>query len=165
MRWLRFVVLIVIATILQTSLIDIISVTSADIKPDLLLILLVFFGIYSNPTDAVISSFTIGFAADVIGSTMGPRMISFGVLGTLLSDLHRIIEIRKIHHQLLTILLTGFFTTAFAYFLTFLKAEPTILNTFTELLWKPLYSAIVGPILFFPAAWFMRIKRRRRRRF
>jgi rod shape-determining protein MreD len=165
MRWLRFAILIIAATILQTSLIDMISVTAAEIKPDVLLILLVFFAIFSNPTNAVISSFTIGFAADIIGPTMGPRMISFGVFGILLADLHQVIEIRKMPHQSFAIFMTGFLTAALAFFLSFLKAEPTASGVATELLWKPIYSAIVGPILFLPTAWFMRIGKRRMRRF
>lgn len=165
MRWVRFAVLIVVAAILQISLIDIIAVTTAEIKPDLLLILLVFFAIYSNPTDAIITSFATGFVADLVGSAMGPQMISFGIFGTLLAELNRVISIRTIPYQALAIFVTGIMTAATAWFLMFLKAEPTVLNVYVELLWKPLYSAIAGPFLFLPVAWLMRIRRRRRRRY
>jgi rod shape-determining protein MreD len=158
MRWIRFAVLILIVTILQTSLIEVVAVTTADIKPDLLLILLVFFAIHNNPTDAIITSFTIGFAADLIGPTMGPRIISFGLFGTILSDMRRAIAIRKIPYQAIAIFVTGFFTSSVSFFFVFLKAETTTSNIYNELFWKPLYSAVVGPFLFLPIAWLMRIR-------
>ncbi|MCJ7675426.1 MAG: rod shape-determining protein MreD, partial [Sedimentisphaerales bacterium] len=64
MRWFRFAVVIVVATVLQTSLVDVIAVTTADINPDLLLILLLFFAIHGDRTEAVITAFAAGFAAD-----------------------------------------------------------------------------------------------------
>ena len=163
MRWFRFAVLILIATLLQAGLL-----VHLSIKPDLLLILLVFFAIYCNTSEVIITSFTIGFAADIIGvgSSMGPRIISFGLFGTLLSEMYHVVTIRKWPYQSLAIFITGFLTAALAYLLTFLKviffeAEPVALNTYTELFWTPLYSAIVGPLLFLPTQWWMRIRTHR----
>jgi rod shape-determining protein MreD len=165
MRWLRFAVLVIVATILQTSLVDIIAVTSANIKPDLLLVLLVFFSVHLSSTDAVITSFIIGFAADIISPTMGPQIISFGLFGTLLADLHGVIAIKKWSYQSLAIFIVGFLAAAIAYFLVFLKSEPTPANTYANLFWTPLYSAIIGPFFFLPAELWMRTQRRRVRRF
>jgi len=165
MRWFRFAALVILATILQTSLIDIIAFSAAEVKPNLLLILLVFFAVHCGSTDAIITSFTIGFAADIISSTMGPQIISFGLFGTLLADMYHIITIRKWPYQSLAIFITGFLTAALAYFLNFFKAEPVASNIYTELFWTPLYSAIVGPFLFFPAELWMRTQRQRIRRF
>ena len=81
MRWVRVAAFILFATMGQESLIKIIAIS--NIKPDLLLISLVFFAIYSNMTEAIVISFVIGFAADLIGSSMGPGIISFGSFGTL----------------------------------------------------------------------------------
>lgn len=170
MRWFRFAVLVIVGTILQTSLVSIVAVTSTNIKPDLLLILLVFFAINFKGTDAIITSFIIGFAADIIGPTMGPQIISFGLFGTLLSDLRGVIAIRKWPYQSIAIFVIGFLTAGLTYLLVllktmFLKAEPATSNMYTELFWTPLYSAIVGPIFFLLAEWWMRIKKRRIRRF
>ena len=161
MRWFRFAVLITLGTVLQASLVDIIAVTGLNIKPDLLLVLLVFFAIYCNISDAIITSFTIGFAADIISSAMGPKIISFGLLGTALAYLHRIIAIRKIPQQSLVIFITGLLAGSLAYFLTFFKGEPLEPNLYAALLGIPLYSSLVGPFLFLPSAWWMRIKTHR----
>ena len=85
-----------------------------NLRPDLLIILLVFFAIYNNTTEAIISSFSIGFAADLIGTSMGSQMLSFGILGTSLSYLTQVIAMRKKPYQALAIfvitILVGFLT-------------------------------------------------------
>ena len=161
MRWLRFAVLTCLVTVLQASLL-----ADLNIKPDLLLILMVFFAIYSNTSSAVITSFTIGFAADIImfGSAMGPQMISFGLFGTALSYLHRVITIRKMPYQALAIFVTALLAGLLAHFLGYLRSEPTPPNIYAVLFWTSLLSGLVGPFLFLPSAWWMRIKIDRSRR-
>jgi len=154
MRWFRFAVLVLLATILQASFF-----ADLNIKPDLLLILLVFFAIYCDTSEAIICSFTIGFAADLIGRTMGPQIISFGLFGTALAYLHRVIAIRKMPYQALAIFLTALLASALVYLLNFLKGEPTPPNILAALFGIALYSGIVGPFLFLPSAWWMRIKK------
>jgi rod shape-determining protein MreD len=155
MRWFRFAVLVLVVTVLQAGLL-----AHFDAKPDLLLILLVFFAIHCSTSEAVITSFTIGFAADIIGSAMGPQMISFGLLGTALAYLQRVIAVRKWPHQAVAIFTVGFLGGLLAHLLSFLKSEPAAPDIYT-LFWTALYSAIVGPFLFPPSAWFMHIKTRR----
>jgi rod shape-determining protein MreD len=166
MRWFRFAVLILAATVLQTGLMGILAVTGADVKPDLLLILLVFFAVRCSPTDAVVTSFTIGFAADLISPVMGlmgPRIISYGLVGTLLSDLHSIISTRRAVYQAITIFLVGLATAGLTYLLTLLRSETTPANLYVNLLGQPLYSALVGPLLSWPVSAWMSMNRRGRR--
>jgi rod shape-determining protein MreD len=160
MRWFRFAVFISLVAVLQASqLLDIIALPPFGSKPNLLLILLVFFATYCNTTDAVITSFAIGFAADIsIGSVMGSQTISFGLFGTALAYLHRVIAIRKVPYQAIAIFITAFMTGTFAHFLALLRGQSTVLNLYSAILGTALYSAIVGPLFFLPAAWFMRIK-------
>lgn len=165
MSWLRFAILVLLVTMLQTSLVDVIAVTDLNIKPNLLLILLIFFAVHCSDNEVVITSFTIGFAADIIGPAMGPQIISFGLFGTLLADLRHVVAIKKMPYQSLAIFATGILTTALTCFLIFLKAKPTPANIYTHLFWTPLYSAIVGPFFFLPAEWWMRITKRRIKRF
>ena len=161
MRWFRFAVFILAVTVLQASLLDIIAVTGWNIKPDLLLILLVFFAIYCNTNEAIITSFTIGFAADIIGPAMGPQIISFGLFGTALAYLHRVIAIRKMAYQSAAIFITGLLAGVVVLLLTYLKGQPTGSNVYAVLLGTSLYSSIVGPFLFLLIGWWMRIKTHR----
>ncbi len=163
MRWVRFVVFILLAAVLQAELVNVIAITTFTITPNLLLILMVFFAIYCNTSEAIITSFAIGFAADIIfvGSAMGPRIISFGLFGTLLAYLHRVIAIRKMPYQTGIIFAIGFLTAALILLLNLLKGAPATHNVYVALFGSPLYSAVIGPFLFLPAAWWMHIKTHR----
>ena len=161
MRWIRFAVLICLATILQAGLLNLFAVTKWSIKPDLLLILMVFFAISCTSRDAIITSFTIGFAADLIGSTMGTQMLSFGLLGVALANLHRIIAIRKMPHQAVAIFIISFLAGVLCYFLTLLKSASAP-NAYAVIFGSSLYSALLGPFLFLPLSWWMRIKKPKR---
>lgn len=171
MRWLRFAVLVVVVTVVQASLLDRIAVSSLSIKPDLLLILLVFFALYGVPrssqkrraadfdiSEAIISSFVIGFFADIIGPppTMGVRMISFGLFGTVMAQLFRAISLGRMFYQGGAIMLTGILAGILIRFLTSLKGQPS--TALVVVCWTCLYSAVIGPFLFLPSAWWMGIK-------
>ncbi len=161
MRWSRFAVFICVVTLLQAGLLDVVAVTRLNIKPDLLLILLVFFAVYCNTTEAVITSFSIGFAADIIGTVVGPQIISFGLFGTLLAHLNSVIAIKKMPYQSLVIFIAGLLTGLLAHFLAFLKGQPSESGVYAVIFGTSLYSCVVGPFLFLPSAWWMRIKAHR----
>ena len=158
MRWLRFALLILAVTIIQKGLL-----ARWSSKPDLLIILLVFFAIYYNTSEAIISSFTIGFAADLVGSPMpmGPQIISFGLFGTLLAYLNRVIAMKKMPYQALAIFATSLLTGVLTHLLAYITGEPAAGNIYAVVFVTALYSSIVGPFLFLPAAWWMRIKTNR----
>ncbi|OHB75512.1 MAG: rod shape-determining protein MreD [Planctomycetes bacterium RBG_16_55_9] len=162
MRWLRFAILILAVTILQKGVL-----ARWDHRPDLLLVLLVFFAVYSSTSEAIISSFTLGFAADLIGSPlpMGPHMISFGLFGTLLAYVHRVVAIRRMPYQAMAILAVGILTGVLTHLLAYLfKREPMPENVFTAVLLTSVYSSLVGPFLFHPAALCVGIEMGRFRR-
>ena len=158
MRWLRFALLILAVTVIQKGLL-----VRWSSKPDLLIILLVFFAIYYNTSEAIISSFTIGFAADLVGSPMpmGPHMISFGLFGTLLAYLNRVIAIKRMPYQALAIFATSVLTGFLSHLLAYITGEPIVGNIYAVVFVTALYSSIVGPFLFLPVAWWMRIKTNR----
>lgn len=167
MLWFRFAVLIVIATILQTSFLGVIWIISPDITPDLLLILLVFFAVHCKSKDAVITSFVIGFAADLANPAaglMGPGIISFGLFGTLLSSLHHVISLRRLPLLGVAIFIMGLLTTILSYLLAYIRPGSASIGIARELFWQPAFSALVGPFLCLPVAWWMRINSKRRRR-
>jgi rod shape-determining protein MreD len=155
---------VLITTLMQASWVDTIAVTRFNVAPNLLLILMVFFAIRCDLTEAIISSFVLGFAADIVatGFPMGPRIISFGLFGTGLAYLHRLITIRKMPHEILTILLAGLFAEGLAYLLALLAGRPTGHWGFGVLAGTAIYSAIVGPFVFLLLDWTMRIRDRHR---
>jgi len=156
MRWAKYAILVLAATIVQANLLQIIAI--AGTKPNLLLILLVFFAIYYNTTEAIITSFTIGFAFDLIAPSMGPGIISFTALGTAIAYLHRIVAIRQIPYQAAAIFIAGLLTYTLMFLLNLLRSQSAMAETFSTAMGICLYSALLGPFLFLPSAWWMNIK-------
>lgn len=164
MHWVRFALLILIASVLQqTGLMGVLAIRG--VRPDLLLVFLVFFATRSHSTDAVIAAFAIGFMADLISPSMGvmgPRIISFGILGTLLSDIQGIISLRRPVHYAATVFMASILVAGLSHLLTFLRADAVTASPAVQFFWQPLYSAIVGPFLAVPAGWWMHMPAERR---
>ena len=163
MRWVRFGILIVFMAILQADFVKIISVGS--VFPNLLLIAMVFFAINSNPVDAVITSFAIGFAADIInvGHVMGPGMLSYGLFGTLLAHINRMIEIRQMPFEALAIFLSGLCVGVLIIIFSAIRGgtaesiKPMIFGT-------AVYSGLIGALIFRFFSFVMKTNTNRARR-
>jgi cell shape-determining protein MreD len=89
---------------------------------------------------------------------MGPGMLSYGILGTALAHTKRMVNLRKMPYQGLVIFVVGFLAGTLRYFFMFLAGNTEGINPHVDLLWEPLYSAVIGPFLFLPVGWWMRIK-------
>lgn len=166
MHWPRFAVLVLIATLLQKIWINTIAVTDLRITPDLLLIAMVFFAVRCNEKEAIICSFSLGFAADIAapGFSLGPMIISFGLFGTGLSYLHRLISIKKVPHQAITIFIVGLGTAILAWLLARAAGQASRYGSLIALIGTSIYSAVLGPVLFLFFDWLMPIKNKRRGR-
>ena len=144
MRWLRFTLILLLASLLQSgSLSDFIAVTAMRIKPDFLLILLVFFAINCDAYDAIIASFAIGFAADITGAVMGPFTLAFGVLGSVLTHIRQVILLKKTPHQAIIIFFIGLLAAGSAKFLALFKIQSRFGYSFWHLAGTALYSALL----------------------
>ncbi len=166
MRWPRFAVIVVVTILLQANVVGAIGVTRYNIEPDLLLVLMVFFAVNCRINDAIISSFVIGLAADIVsaGFPMGPRIISFLLLGAGLAYLHRVIAIKNMAQAAITIFIMGICTGLLSRILGALAGRSGMPGGIETLLGTSIYSAIVGPFLFLLLDWAMRIRSRRRGR-
>ena len=164
MHWPRFAVLVLLTTLIQKSWIDKIAVTDLRVTPDLLLIALVFFAVRCNETEAIISSFVLGFAADIAapGFSLGPLMISFGLFGTGLAYLRRLITIKTVPQEAFAIFILGLCTGYLAWLLAHIPPQSPKPGGIGVVMGTSLYSAVLGPILFLFLDWMMRIKNRRR---
>lgn len=161
MRWPRFAVLVLVTTLLQAVWVDKIAVTRFGVTPDLLLIVMVFFAIRCNPTEAIISSFVLGFASDIVSTDfrMGPGIISFGLFGTALAYMHRVITIRRMWHEAIAILIVGFGAGALARMLALSAGRSMGSGWLGALAGTSIYSGVIGPFLLLD--WSMGIRRGR----
>jgi rod shape-determining protein MreD len=152
MKWWRFTFLIILVAVLQTSAaMNLLSLTGLRIKPNIFLILLVYFAVYCDSYDAVMISFALGFAADITGMVLGPHFVSFGIIGTAVAHIRKIILLKTTRQQAMTIFITGILTEAVALILTELKASELIKTGALEIFAVAVYSAI----LWFLVKWLV----------
>ncbi len=152
MRWFRFAFLIIAAAVIQSSaLLGTISLTDMHIKPDLLLMLLVYFAISCESYDAIICSFAIGFAADLTGAAIGPHFISFGLLGTVLAHIKKVILLKQTRQQAAAIFVMGILTYILASMLIKFKVPSAAASMF-KIFTVSIYSAI----LWFLVKWLVK---------
>lgn len=150
MKWFRFTMFILAATVLNASaLMDVISLTEQQIKPNLLLILLVYFAVNCESYEAIICCFSIGFAMDITGTLIGPYFLSCGILGTALTFVRKLIILKKTSQQAFAILLTGVAVYLFALILMKMKATNAAMG-FSAAFLTSLYSAILWFLLKVP---------------
>ncbi|MHC4907768.1 MAG: rod shape-determining protein MreD [Planctomycetota bacterium] len=96
MRWISFIIILLIAILLEAgNLLNVFAVGGWYVRPAILITLLVYYSFSCRPRDTIICSFIIGFAADLMGGVMGPHMICFGVLGLLLNQSNQILFAKR----------------------------------------------------------------------
>jgi len=157
MYWARFAILILASMILQVSLLAGLAIGKTHVQPDLLLILMAYFGAYATTPDAVITSFAIGLCADLIGWTLGPLTIAFGLIGTSVAYIRRYVTIQRPYQKAIVIFITGVATALLGRAFSSIKGVPVPVPTTTHLVLGPLYSAIIGPLVIVPVEWLMRL--------
>ncbi|MEN6387214.1 MAG: rod shape-determining protein MreD [Phycisphaerales bacterium] len=151
MKWFRFSMLILAATIIGSSdLMNAISVTDSFIKPNLLLILLVYFAISCETYDAIICCFSIGLAADITGTLIGPYFLSYGIIGTALNYIRKIIILKKTGQQAFAIFITGLVVQLVAVILMKMKISTVTNAGFFIVFATSMYSAILWFLLKIP---------------
>ncbi len=144
MRWLRFSILVTLIAVAQASTaMNVAAITDLRIKPDFLLIFLVYFAIKCESYDAIIVSFSLGLAADIISPAMGPYFLSFGIIGTALAHLRKIILLKTTRQQAITIITVGIASGMLAKMLAGFKGSTATTSTLLTILATALYSAIV----------------------
>jgi len=148
MRWARYAIIILVVMLIQASdVLDLISVTQLNIKPNLLVVLLVFFAVNCDPFEAIMLSFATGFAADVINLPMGQEIIAFGVLGGLLVYVRDLVLIKPMLRQSIVIFAVSVLAGLLSSFLARLKGSAGPEGSYAAILGCAAYSALVGPYI------------------
>lgn len=148
MRWIRFTIVLLMMTLLNCgNMLNIISVSDLNIRPDVLVVLLVFFAVNCRTIDAMVISFAIGFAADISGTCIGPYTITFGVLGSMISQMRKVVIMKKMTHQAMAIFFIGLVGGAMAQMLIFMKTKLSVPSVYVIVFFGAVYSGLVGPFL------------------
>jgi rod shape-determining protein MreD len=149
MRWLRFATVVFFITFIQaSSLINWISIGVYKIEPSLLLILLVYFALNSEPLDAVIASFSLGLAADLAANMLGPNIIAFGLCGSVLSGLRRVIVLKNMFGIVAGVFATAVCVGLVAAILGYFKGQEAFLTAIVRYMGSSVYTSLLAPYMF-----------------
>lgn len=152
MRWIPFIFfLVIIMLIAASSLGDMISLGDYNIQPSLMLIVMIFFAVNCETSEAMICSFVIGLAADISSASMsmGPHAVTFGIVGTAISFIQSSLIMKRIAYQAICIFATGFLTGTMIEALTYSKLSGQTANSLSVITMVALYSAAIGPFIWF----------------
>ena len=148
MRWLRFAVLILLFTFIQGSNLPQLLKLEIGATPDFLLILLAFFAIRADGREAVVTSFAIGIAADIISPYMGPHIIAFGLFGTVLNNLKKLIIVQRMSHNVVAVLAVGIAAQTFSELLAIFQSHISFSQIVFDSFGTAVYSALLAPYIF-----------------
>jgi rod shape-determining protein MreD len=127
---------------------DFVAVTKIGARPDLLLMLLVFFALHCYGYESVITSFAIGLAADIAAGSLGPYLISFCLIGAFLGGLRQFIAIRRTLHVVAVVAATGIATGFLAQIFGYFKGQGWPANSVGLLFGMAIYSGLLAPYIF-----------------
>jgi len=150
MKWGPFIILIAIFMLIaSSSLLDFVSFGDFNIKPSIMLIVMLFFAVNCEPAQAIACSFAIGLAADISSTSMamGPHTVSFGIIGTAISFLQGQLIMKNILYQAISIFAAGLLALTMAEAMIFNKLSGNTLNSFPAILMVTAYSSLVGPFI------------------
>ena len=146
MHWTRLVLVILLATILQLMLNNFLNIA---FRPDLLIIVMVFFVANTEGNWPIIAAFVAGFATDLISpmSMMGPHTIAFGVTGSLLALARRSVTLDNAVFVGIAVFITCYVAGVLSQFLiSFRQLTPS--GAYLSLFWASLASAVIGPYIY-----------------
>lgn len=148
MRWFSFIIILLIATLLEAgNLLNLFAVGGWYIGPSVLITLLVYFSLVCRPHEAITCCFMIGLAADLASGLMGPHMVCYGLLGVLLNSAAQMLIMKRAISKALFIFLVYLVAEIGAYWIGLLKTRQPQPDIYSISLLVGLYSAIVCPLV------------------
>ena len=148
MRWFSFIIMLLIGTLLDAgNLLDLIAIGGRDIRPSILITLLVYYAIVCKPQEAISFSFLIGIGADLAAGTMGPHMVCYGLLGTALNSVAQSLTIRQALAHALFVFGAYLISEIIAYWLGLLKTHQPQPEVYSLCFLRGVFSAVVCPLV------------------
>jgi len=151
MNWVGFAVLVFLATVLQTSVAPFLAVHT--IRPDLMVIVAVFFGLYARPADAMLGCWIIGLVIDLCSlshpgrANVGLHALTLGLLGLFMVKT-RGVTFREgmISHLIYTFIVSFLLTMALGLYLVWDNPDWSGMGRRTAVaFYTAIYTAILAP--------------------
>ena len=129
------------------------SITELHIKPELMTAIMACMISYSSNKDAIGIAFFTGFMADVSGTSIGPCMLAYGIIGSLYSTVRNVPEFKYIRFQALIIFTVTFLVLLISELLRLWKTADAMPRMMLQIFVTSIYSAIIGPAIWQIAAY------------
>lgn len=106
MRWMVFMAFAVIGVTLQTGLVPRLEI--AGVRPDWLLIMVVFLALYVPQRDALVGAWLLGLLADVMSiESFGLISLSFALVALAVTSIHEFLFRYRVVTQVLVTFVSG----------------------------------------------------------
>lgn len=158
MRWIPFVILLYIGAVMQTTIAPMIEIH--DIRPDLLIILAVYYALYAPRYDALLACWCTGFLIDLTSisyathSNVGVHAVGLGVAGILIVGLRDYTIQDSPLTQMLYCLATKLFVASIMilHMIYVLDTEGVAIRFLAVGCWEAVYTGLMAPYAF----WMLR---------
>jgi rod shape-determining protein MreD len=148
MRWFSFLTILLAATLLDAgNLLNVFAVTGWYVKPGILITLLVYYALVCRYEEAIVTSFFIGFAADLAAGVMGPNMICYGLFGIALNQMGRLLVVKRAVFKAAIVFIVFVFAETCAYWLRVWKMQESGQDAQSIIFLRGFYSAVVSPLI------------------
>ena len=151
--------IVILAGLMQAAGFEYINLLG--IKPDLLLIIVVFFSLSCSIDAAIKSALAAGLIKDITSSlTLGSYTIAFLLLAIFLNYQQRRFFIERVSTQALITFAFYFGTAVLALSINFLSVKTAFPDySFMEVIFKAaIYTGIISPVIFFILSRILRIR-------
>ncbi|MCB9857805.1 MAG: rod shape-determining protein MreD [Phycisphaerales bacterium] len=154
MRWIPFLILLYFGAVVQTTIAPVIEIHS--IRPDLLIILAVYYALHAQRYDALLACWCTGFLIDLtsIGyashSNVGVHAVGLGVAGVLIVGMRDYTIQDSPFTQMIYCFATRLFVTCIMILhLTYvLDVEGAAIRFLIIGVWEAVYTGLLAPYAF-----------------
>ncbi len=168
MKWFNFAITVLAAALVNAgSVMELITISQFQIRPNLMIAALAFFTYTSSRRDAIIAGFLVGFMADISGSTMGPSMVAYGIVGSGFSAMRDILLMDRKRNRMAVIFVMSVCVMILVDILTGMKTGQHIAKPLITIPFRSLYTAVIGALLWYVfdfTAMLLGVKKKHSRR-
>jgi rod shape-determining protein MreD len=149
MRWVRFIITLLLAVVLQSTVVSWIRIHR--VGPDLVFLIAIYYLLKAPPAEALLAAWAAGLALDLFGEArLGTFALSFGLVGLAVVRLRELVFRDHPLAQLFLVLIACQAVQVLARSLTVL-VEPTvrwgIADVFLGAFYTALYTAVLAPYM------------------
>ncbi len=155
MRWPRFLILVLLALVLQVGAGRVFGLGPARITPDLLFLLAVVLSFRGQKDDMLLACWVLGLAKDLSSQVaLGGYALSFGLAGLLIVQIRDFLYGERLLGQVLVFLLAYFMAEHTVWLISWLRGDLVGVD-YQGLLMGLVFSALLSAALYPYVLWLI----------